>query len=232
MLRLSKVIAASLTLLFALVLLGNPLFAHPVPLMVKADVELIANNGSFEFNEESGQGFYLNNSPIFDLSEGDFTIHVWVKLEAYCNPDDQCRMPIVDKTEGWTADGWGLFKWDSDNRFRFCLGGWNDEGCTFVDGLYQTVVQSQTVPVEGVWYSVAAVKTSRRISIYVNGKLEGSNRLGDFRDTNSAPLRVGVGTWEGWRWYGEIAQVQLFRSALSGLIILELFERSKVRYGY
>ena len=95
----------------------------------------------------------------------------------------------------------------------------------------ETAVSSQTEPMPGVWYSVAVVKTSSRISIYVNGNLEGSESLGTFVDTNSVPLRVGAGYYDGWYMYGEIDQVQLFKSALSGPQVRALFEQSKTKHG-
>ncbi len=79
---------------------------------------------------------------------------------------------------------------------------------------------------------VAAVKASGRISLYVNGALEGRNSLGTFVDTNSVPLRIGASDMDVWWLYGEVAQVQMFRSVLSAPLVLALIEQSKVKYGY
>ena len=166
-------------LLCALVLPATPLFAEDAA-GFQAAVELNANRGAFEF-DGLGPGIDLGKSNIVTLSGSDFTIHAWVKLAADCNDSGAgswppCDMSIVDKMA--SADsvnnyGWRLLK-QSDGHFWFCLGGGPGNGC---DGSVNTTVIGRTVAVTGVWYSVVAVKTSRQISIYVNGVLEGTSLL-------------------------------------------------------
>jgi hypothetical protein len=221
-------------LLFALALIANPLFAENEGVL-RANVELNGNNGAFAF-DGLGPGIDLGKSDILNLSGGDFTIHAWVNLAAYCNDSGadsgpQCDMSIVDKMA--SADsvnnyGWRLLK-QSDGHFWFCLGGGPGNGC---DGSASTTVIGQTVAVTGVWYSVAAVKTSRRISLYVNGVLEATSLLGGYFDSSDVPLLVGANSFEGAYLVGQVGQVQLFKSALSAPLVRATFELSKARYGY
>jgi hypothetical protein len=125
-------------------------------------------------------------------------------------------------------NGWRLLK-QSDGHFWFCLGGGPENGC---DGSASTTVISQTLAVTGVWYSVTAVKTSRRISIYVNGVLEGTSLLGGYFDSSDVPLLVGANGFEGAYLLGQVGQVQLFKSALSAQLVRATFELSKTKYGY
>ena len=231
MLRSFGVIAASFTLVIALVCLGNPLFAQGKSAL-QPDVELIANSGPFEF-DGSGPGMDLGRSSILDVSGGDFTIHAWVRFASLINETEVCFSPagcdmsIVDKMRYFNGDGWRLLK-QSDNRFWFCLGGGNaGNGCT-PDA--PTTVMSSTIPAVGVWYSVAAVKTSGQLSIYVNGVLEGSTFFDTCLDSNVAALLVGANYDEGAYLDGQVGEVQLFNSALSAPLVRATFERSKARY--
>jgi len=229
MLRLSG--TTSLTLVFALALCATPLFAQGQGAL-QPDVELIANSGPFEF-DGSGRGMNLGRSSILNVSGGDFTIHAWVRFASLINETEVCFSPagcdmcIVDKMRFINADGWRLLK-QSDNRFWFCLGGVSWNGC---DPSASTTVTSQTVAATDLWYSVAAVKKSGQISIYVNGVLEGSTFCDTFSDSNVAALLVGANYDEGSYLDGQVGEVQLFNSALSAPLVRATFERSKARYG-
>lgn len=230
MLRLSKVTAATFTLAIALVILEDPLCGQRGQSALRPDVELVANEGAFEFDGASS-GLDLGRSSIVNLSHGDFTIHVWVKFASLSNDSGPCYGPgcdmsIVDKMIASNGNGWRLLK-QSDNRVWFCLGG--SYGC---DPSSPTTVISQTLAVTDLWYSVAAVKTSGQISIYVNGILEGTTPLGDFYDDDFASLRVGENWDDGAYLNGEVAQFQLFNSAMRAPLVRAMFEMSKVLYGY
>jgi hypothetical protein len=217
-----------------LFLMASPLFADDNG-AIRPSVELNANNGAFEF-DGFGPGINLGNSGILNVSGGNYTIRAWVKLAAYCNDSGTdsgppCDMSIVDKM-GSVASvnnyGWRLIK-QSDGHFWFCLGGGPDNGC---DENANTTVVGQTVAVTGIWYNVVGVKTSHRISIYVNGVLDGSSLMGGYFDSSDVPVLVGGNTVEGAFLVGEIGQVQLFRTALSGPLVRAMFELSKSKYGY
>jgi hypothetical protein len=90
----------------------------------------------------------------------------------------------------------------SDGHFWFCLGAGPGNGC------------------------------DSSVSTTVNGLLEGSSLLGDSYDSSDVPVLIGANSFEGAYLVGEVAQVQLFKSALSAPRILAAFASSKGRYGY
>lgn len=223
------VIAASFTLVIALVFLENPLFAQGQSVL-KPDVELIANSEPFDF-DGSGPGMDLGRSSVLDVSGGDFTIHAWVRFASLINGGpcygEQCDMAIAERISGeYNSSGWRLLKW-SDGHFYFCLGGGSANGC---DASASTTVISETVAVTDVWYSVVGVKTANQISIYVNGALEGTKDPGEYYDASDAPFLVGSNRSEHSYLIGQVAQVQLFKSALSAPHVRALYESSKPRF--
>ena len=208
---------------------------------VKPDVHLVASQ-PFEFLAPA-VGLNLGRSNVLNLAAGDFTVHAWVKFKALTSPDEWgslvcygpgCDMSIVDKIAKSDQDepnsnGWRLLK-QSDDHFWFCLGTAEEtNGCW--DGSPTTVI-SQTVAQPGLWYSIAATKTASRISIYVNGVLEGTTALGGFLDTNPVDLRVGANDPEGESafLYGWVGDVTLFKRALNSGQVRALFETSKQKY--
>jgi hypothetical protein len=224
----------TIPLLCALIPVATPLFAEDAP-PVRASVELNANKGAFEF-DGFGPGINLGKSNVVNLSGGDFTIQAWVELAADCNDSGAgsgpaCDMSIVDKmASGDSVNnyGWRLIK-QSDGHFWFCLGGGPGNGC---DGSVSTTVIGHTVVMTGIWYDVVAVKTSRAISLYVNGILEGTSVLGAYFDSSDVPVLVGANTPEGAFLVGQVGQVRLFKSALGAPLVRAAFELSKAGYGY
>jgi hypothetical protein len=201
---------------------------------LRPDVELIASDDGFEFNGID-EGINLGHSSIVDVAAGDFTLHAWVKFKSLTEGGPPCfghgcDMSIVDKMARFVFtndDGWRLLK-QSDNRIYFCLGGGaSGNGCH--PGLATTVV-SQTAAVPHLWFSVAAVKTTSSISIYVNGKLEASSEYGAFVDTNAADLLVGANTPEGAFLHGYVGEVDLFRRALNDGQVRAIYARSKATH--
>ena len=127
------------------------------------------------------------------------------------------------------TDGWRLLK-QSDNRFWFCLGGGLEPETNGCDAGLATTVTSQTKVVPGVWYNVVARKTAGRISIYVNGRREGTTTLGPFFDDNTADVLVGANDPEGAHLNGVVGEVAIYRRALSPDEIRTLFETSRPSY--
>jgi len=201
---------------------------------LRPDVLLVAKE-AFDFNGID-QSMNLGRPTILNLAAGDFTVHAWVKFTSLtgggpCHADDGCDRSIVDKMTSTNndppnTDGWRLLK-QSGNDFWFCLGGGSENGC---ESFLPTTVLSQTVVEPGVWYSVAGVKTSTSISIYVNGVLEATRSFVAFTDTNTGNLVIGSHPPEGAFLAGLVGQVELFRRALSGAQVRAIFERSKARY--
>jgi hypothetical protein len=206
----------------------------------KPDAELMASE-PFEFDGTGQNMINLGNSAVLQLGPDDFTVQAWVNFADYCNVLF-CDQSIVSKMAPGNfkpnVDGWYLLK-QSDSRFWFCLGGGVTDG-TEVNGCdvfvsTPTTVVSQTRASLEVWYSVAAVKTEKSISIYVNGVLEGTSALdGQGYDTNSAPVLIGINEtgpayptafFNGW-----VGEVRLYRRALSPAQVRAVFETSKAKY--
>jgi hypothetical protein len=217
--------AASFALLFVWGQFVTPLSAQDPPVL-PSDLDLTAHGGAFEFSR-FGAALNLGRSDVLDLSGGEYTVRAWVRFAAPCNVDLYwCDMPIVSNIAPPAAQpnehGWHLLK-QNDDHFWFCLGGGDGvNGCT-ADAA--TTVRSLTTAVNGVWYDVAGVKASNRIMIYVNGVLEGTTMLGPYYDASPAPLLVGAGH-EGFFLNGQVAQVQLYRSALGEPLLRALHESS------
>ena len=215
-------------LVFALALCANPLLAQGQSALQPA-VELTTNGGAFDF-DGVGPGLDLGTSSAVDLSGGDFTVHAWVRFASLCPNIDWCDEPIVTNmatpNPSPNAHGWHLMK-QNDQRFWFCLGG--GDGINGCDVGVNTTVMSSTVPAIGAWYDVVGVKASNKIMIYINGVLEGSSTLGSFSDASAEPLLIGA-SHEGFHLDGQVAEVKLYRSALSASDIRALYNASKKTY--
>ena len=177
----------------------------------RPDVSL-ATTQPFQFNGQ-GQSLSLGRSNPVNFGDGDFTVHVTVNFSSLGQPADD--MSLVDKMSSpieANTDGWRVLK-QADNRFWFCLGGPQFNGCN-PDGSDTTVI-SQSEAEIGVWHSVTAVKAGGSIQIYVDGALEGTTVLGSFVNTDSADLRIGANDPDGAFLHGLINDVRLFRQALN-----------------
>lgn len=184
------------------------------------------------------QGFLLDgiddfvnvgNASNLQVSASDFTVDAWVLFNALSHPpggggiSPPGDMSIVDKmsASGANNDGWRLIKQD-DGRFWFCLGGGSgNNGCVLGGPL---AVRSTTIATVGVWFHIAAVKSSSAISIYVNGRLEDSKALGFFTDTHSADLLIGSSnTRYGARLNGLVDEAEIYNRVLSQAEIQAIF---------
>lgn len=189
----------------------------------------------------------LGRSGVMNITDGDFTLLTWVYFHDLVQPSEWapefrgpcfgpednpgCDMSIVDRMASPAGepngDGWRLLK-QSDNHFWFCLGGENQtNGC--VPEL-PTTVRSQTAVAPGTWYHVAVRKAAGRISIYVDGALEGTTALGPFFDDNAADVLVGANNPEGALLFGNVGEVTFYKRALGALQIRGLFEISRRKY--
>jgi hypothetical protein len=162
----------------------------------------------------NGTNQYVNlgNAKSLWVSKGSFTVDAWVYFNSVGEPDQS----IVDKmnANGTNSDGWRLLYQGDSDLFWFCLGaGSGNNGCG--NGVPTTVVSTTTVQAK-TWYHVTAEKAATTISIYVNGKREGTSDFGSFTDTNSTDLLFGATASEGkTAWLnGLIDEVELFKRAL------------------
>jgi hypothetical protein len=145
----------------------------------------------------------VQDTDAFDFSDATFSVMAWANVYEL----NRGQQMIVAKNV-YSADWreWGLMV-DHDNHFRFYLhdGGWRTVG-------------SRTVPKPGQWYHVAVTVNAGHASLYVNGHLEGTGKLGTSIPDTSAPLTIG-GVDDGGRlrqmWYGALDEVRLHRGVLS-----------------
>ncbi len=186
-------------------------------------------NGATFASGRVGQAFLLDgiddyvdvgNAPNLQVSGGDFTVDAWVLFNSLSS-DWGGDESIVDKmsANGVDTDGWRLLK-QVDNRFWFCFGGGSGNRC--YDPAY--TLFSTTHAVTGVWYHVAAVKSSGSFSLYVNGVLEDTRSpVPAFLDSHSANLRFGSYILQGAHLNGEIDEPEIYNRALSGVEIAALY---------
>ena len=117
-----------------------------------------------------------------DFSAATFSVSAWVNVYGM----DRGQQMITAKNV-YSADQreWGLML-DHDNHFRFYFFRSDSH-----DGRWRTV-GSRTVPKPGQWYHVAVTVDAGHASLYVNGRLEGTGKLGTSIPDTSAPLTIAV----------------------------------------
>jgi hypothetical protein len=174
-----------------------------------------------------GSGAYVDvgNASNLQVSSGAFTVEAWVKFSALAGD-----MSILDKMSSngvVNSDGWRLLK-QSDNHFWFALGGGRTNGAT---PTAPTTVISATTATTGVWYHVAAVKSSTEIAVYINGVKEASKPLPTFTDTNSTDLRIGSNVREGAYFNGLIDESAVYGRALSASEIQGIYNAGSTGKG-
>jgi Concanavalin A-like lectin/glucanases superfamily len=194
------------------------------------------------FSLDGIDGFVdLGNASSLRVSSGDFTVEAWVLFNSLSHPPGSNNgrppgdMSIVDKIAPSgpdNSDGWRLIK-QNDGRFWFCFGA-GSNGC--FDPSY--TVFSTTQPVTGVWYHVAAVKSSTAFSIYVNGNLEDTRSpVPSFVDTNSTDLLIGGNAQYGAHFNGLVDEVGVYNRALTSAEIRAIYDagsagKCKVSYQF
>ena len=134
---------------------------------------------------------------------------------------------MVDNVVGNT-DGWRLLK-QSDNHIWFCFGAipgtgyqGSANGCAAGS---TTTARSATAVVPGTWYHVAGVYSPlQRLSIYVNGVLDGTASGVNAVDSDAAPMLIGFYPFGQFAtlMYGQIDEVQYYDQALSAAEIRNL----------
>lgn len=86
-------------------------------------------------------------------------------------------------------------------------------------------VSAKTIIPFDQWTFVSATyEASKEISIYINGKLEGTTAMAEERDPSTEPLRIGISFWANRFWDGYIDEVRIFDTVLSEKEIEEVME--------
>lgn len=164
-------------------------------------------NGATFATGRVGQAFNLDgvddyvevaHSPELDPT-AEATMEAWVNLAE--TPSRDHKMDILSKT----APGRGLgLSATTDDRFYFYVGsGWG--------------VRSTTIIQKNQWYHLAATYVANQeIRLYVNGRLETTQRINEIRLPHSNPLMIGASPGlPNDRFRGLIDEASLYNRALS-----------------
>jgi len=157
-------------------------------------------NGALNFDGNTNY-VEIANEDIFDVTSR-ITVAAWIKVKAF----DKWWQAIITKGDS----SWRLFReGDSDTVSFHCDG-----------------VRSQQVPWataqghsnvnDGQWHHVAGVYDGRRISLYVDGELDGSCEASGRIETNDYSVVIGDNAEQrGRQWSGLIDDVRIYDQALN-----------------
>lgn len=165
------------------------------------------------------------------LKSEDFTVATWVRFHALEHPPGantagapQGDMEIVGAVSNdyVNLDGWRLLK-HGTQRFLFCMGGGQVNGC-YTNG---PMVLSKTTVAADTWYHVAAAKSGNFLAIYVDGKLEMTTRLKEYRNSNSHEFRIGSYLLQGAYLNGLVDEVMLFDRGLTAAEVQSVYQSTQ-----
>lgn len=134
--------------------------------------DLLPNGKSVVKFDGSSTFIQLSSNALFALGGNDYTIHFWVRRNAY-DTQHECFTVFADGTSTGDYWSWSIYQ----NKLSF----W--DGST-------TPYQSTTLFKQGVWYFCSIVRLANVVSVYINGVLDGST----FTDATSllqAGFRIG-----------------------------------------
>jgi hypothetical protein len=152
-----------------------------------------------------GNGDYLTilNSPLLNLSSGDFTIEAWV----YQTVNTAGAVIVAkDGAFGSSYPSWGI-GCNSSGKYVFNVGSGN--GTTYL----QQVAASSFANTTNVWYHIAGVKSGTTLTLYINGVSQASAaQTGTIVDGGKAAL-VGYesGQPTASYWNGYISDLRITR---------------------
>ncbi|NQU68861.1 MAG: tandem-95 repeat protein, partial [Candidatus Marinimicrobia bacterium] len=155
----------------------------------------------------NGIGDYVTipDSPSFDVTS--FTVEAWVK------PDGISLMNVIGKT-GHPSESSGGFDLEiaSDGTLY---------GSVYQSGTEYSTFSSETITA-GEWNHVAMTWTSGgNLVLYINGGNESSVSTFTGTIANSAPIKIGVLSYDNSRWFdGQIDVVRIWRTVRSQIEIL------------
>ncbi len=167
---------------------------------------------AFTFNGSDGY-ISLANESAFDFRFA-VTVDAWIKTDQLASAEDWA--PIVAK--GDTA--WRLHRYRNTNFAGFSI----NTGTTGYDVFGATNIN------DGQWHHLAGIFDGTTIYVYVDGVLDGPNATlavpGPI-DTNDYEVRIGNNSQiESRFWNGQIDEVEIFNTALSGTDIANIYNAS------
>jgi hypothetical protein len=142
----------------------------------------------------------VQNEAKFDLTNA-ITLESWIKVDNF--DKDKTWQTILSKGDS----AWRLSRNANDNTLHFALG----DGTNFVNG--------KTNVNDGQWHHVAAVYDGKDLSLYVDGKVDGTASVktsGYLIPTNNYPVLIGENAQStGRNFNGQIDDVRIWSKARS-----------------
>ena len=191
------------------------------------------NGGAWYFGSDSNLASPSNigqkiDMPYINLSNDNYTINVWVKLQYYSQQSDGYSYLISNKDSSPVSFHAHVKEVSGKGRIGAgaYYGGWNYDYAKDVD--YNTVIALNQ------WYMLTWVNTAQYTqSMYVNGVKQRLHNANDYtwnsRTSNNTPLNstsyANNETTNGW-----IGQIQYYSDTLTADEILQNYNAHKCRY--
>jgi len=144
----------------------------------------------------------------FDITDA-ITLSVWTRVDRL----DRWWQALVTKGD----DSWRLHRFGDRDTLEFACSGLHSPHGTSVS------VEANRVINDGRWHHIAATYDGRRISLYMDGRLENSRPAWGQIATNDSPVLIGDNAQQSGRcWNGWIDEVRIYSYALSADEVVEL----------
>ncbi|MDD5192599.1 MAG: hypothetical protein PHH54_02395 [Candidatus Nanoarchaeia archaeon] len=172
-----------------------------------------------------GNGDYINteNNSNLDMRTNSFSFGAWIKI----SDRGQAKGILSTWDGGGSSDNYRLVVYESTSA-----GGEIDKVTANVyDGINRYNVRSTTTVTDGNWHFVMAIRNSSSLSIFVDGKIEGSRSLPSSVDIlNSADFMIGKASVGGLYFNGTIDDVMIFNRDLSIGEVQGLYANASLKY--
>jgi tetratricopeptide (TPR) repeat protein len=152
--------------------------------------------------ELDGDGDYVNlgKSPDFDLAE-QITIAVWIKVNRF----DKEWQAVIAKGDS----AWRMQRVEQTNSLEFACSGLQVPGSAWGSIYGKTNVN------DGQWHQATGVYDGKKLSLYIDGKLDVSVNAPGKINFNDYPVYIGENAEQTGRfWNGLIDDVRIYNYAL------------------
>jgi hypothetical protein len=173
-----------------------------------------SNNGSFIF-DGSDDGMYFST---YNFSTGDFTMEVWLKLNAY--PPFANSAIIANRNQ--SDDGW-LFDINSNQKARLYFQ--NNNGTAYTIETLDVINLNQ-------WINLTAIRSNTSLSFYRNTIFQSSTSFPSNYNINSPISNDYIGRYQSSNGFlsANISKIQYYNRALSAQEIQQNYNATKGRY--
>ena len=174
-----------------------------------------SNNGSFIF-DGTNDGMYFST---YNFSTGDFTMEVWLKLNAY--PPSANSAIIVNRN--LSDDGW-LFDINSNQKARLYFQ--NNNGTAYTIETLDIINLNQ-------WINLTAIRSNTSLSFYRDSIFQASTSFPSNYNINSPISNDYIGRYQSSNGFlsANISKIQYYNRALSATEILQNYNATRKRFG-